>query len=171
MDNQNAGVTIAELTPGGIAQIIAWQGFDQQISKIFGDIGQLDYDLSVTAGKYILFRISSDRVQVHHSSQDAITALIGRIDPETCAVCNLSHARAHLRLSGSKSCSSLQSLVALDFNQSAFPVRAFRQTAIHGIHTLILRTAPDAFELWLPSSWARSAQQYIPDATRHFDHV
>ncbi len=89
--------------------------------------------------------------------QEAVPADIGQ-----CL--DLSHARCRLRLQGPAAVATLQKLFALDFRDAAFPVGQIRLSGAHHLPAMLHRTAPDAFELYLHTTYAHDQVESLFDA-------
>jgi heterotetrameric sarcosine oxidase gamma subunit len=77
---------------------------------------------------------------------------------------DLSHARCRLRLQGPGAVPTLQKLFALDFREPAFGVGEVRLSGAHHLPALLHRTATDAFDLYLHTTYAHDQAESIFDA-------
>jgi heterotetrameric sarcosine oxidase gamma subunit len=77
---------------------------------------------------------------------------------------DLSHARCRLRLQGPGAVPTLQKLFALDFRESAFGVGEVRLSGAHHLPALLHRTAADAFDLYLHTTYAHDQVEGLFDA-------
>jgi heterotetrameric sarcosine oxidase gamma subunit len=77
---------------------------------------------------------------------------------------DLSHARCRLRLQGPGAVPTLQKLFALDFRQPVFGIGEVRLSGAHHLPALLHRTAADAFDLYLHTTYAHDQAESIFDA-------
>lgn len=77
---------------------------------------------------------------------------------------DLSHARCRLRMQGPGVVPSLRKLFALDFREPAFAVSEVRLSGSHHLPALLHRTAPDAFDLYVHTTYAHDQVESVFDA-------
>lgn len=77
---------------------------------------------------------------------------------------DLGHARCRLRLQGPGAVPTLQKLFALDFRAPAFGVGEVRLTGAHHLPALLHRTAADAFDVYLHTTYAHDQIESLFDA-------
>lgn len=155
-DGEAVVVTIASAR--SLTQIAGWAGFGAHASGLLGRLGlafPATYDRAATANGLRVWRIAPDRLLLQ--SQEP-----SRLDrTPDLAVLDLSHAKIAVTLAGPGAAGLLARVAAIDFSQDAFPTGRFVQTAIHAVGVLIERTAPDAFELFVPVSWSQSVVEFL----------
>lgn len=162
------GVSICENRVGGLAQIVGWESFAEELSRVYNLTKPLSYNTRQTVGDFTFFRIAPERVQVHHPDAVVLAQRCKQLDAQKASYVDLGHARCRLCLSGSDAEQVLSRVTTLDVDVSAFPAGDFRQSGIHHIATFFHRTAEHEFELFVPTTWAVSVFEYIYDAALSF---
>lgn len=155
------GVRLSETRPGSIVQIAAWPGCGEAVRVAAGGAASLDLPAAPGAGvageTRSAFGIGPGRWLAVDRAEGLAAALRQAIGPDLGAVTDLSHGRTALRVEGGKAEWVLSKLFALDFAPAAFPPGAGRTAQHHhDITAQIQRTAPDAFDLYVFRSFARS---------------
>lgn len=154
------GVVMSETQPGSIVQLAAWPGETAAMLAAIashtgltlpdapggGVSGEAKAGFGFAPGKFL---VVDEAEGLADSLSQAIPASLG-------TVTDLSHGRAALRLAGPRSGWVLAKFFAVDFSLPAFPVGKAISTGHHDIFALIQRTAPDAFDLYIYRSYARS---------------
>lgn len=166
-----AGATTVELHEkpvGGLVQIAGWDGFDTLIEALLGLSTPWSFQTAQAAQGGMVFKIAPTRVMLQHDDAAALASLTATLAPEQAGVVDLANAKCRLHLSGASAEAVLHRVAALDFSPEAFPVGDFRQSGIHHVAVLFHRTGPQAFELYIPTTWAMSIFEYMRDAARSF---
>lgn len=88
--------------------------------------------------------------------------------PDVGSVTDLSHARCRIRVSGAQTCTTLNKLFALDLRLSAFPVGQARLSGTHHVPSLLVRTAEQAFDWIVFTTYAQDQLETLIDAAREF---
>ena len=155
-----AGVNLSETAPGSIVQVTVWQGGEQAaIDAIWkltglelsarpghGVVARSNSGFGIGPGKFLL--VDEDE-GLEQRLRGAIPGLIG-------AVTDLTHGRTAIRIAGPKAERVLAKLFAIDFSPAGFPLSHGVSTAHHQIFAQIQRIAPDAFDVYVFRSFARS---------------
>ena len=85
------------------------------------------------------------------------------------ALVELSSASVAVTVAGERAADLLAVGAGLDLDEAAFPVGRAARTRLGNAVVLVRRTAPDAFELHAPRSYARSFWEWLEAAGREFD--
>lgn len=155
-----AGVVLSETRPGSIIQVAAWPGEEKAVMvAIQQAVGLKLPDGAgggVTAATKAAFGFAPGRFLVVTQAEGTGAELAKTIGVETGTVTDLSHGRTALRVAGPKAEWVMAKLFAIDFSLAAFPVGAGRSTTHHDVFAQIQRTGPDAFDIYVFRSFARS---------------
>ncbi|MER2537444.1 MAG: hypothetical protein ABTQ31_20025 [Rhizobiaceae bacterium] len=141
-----------------LTQIAGWGDFEPLASALLGALGltfPAAYDRATVSGAMRAFRIAPDRLLVQSPEPLNLRPANG------LAVLDLTHARLLLRVAGPGAAALLARAAAIDFSQKVFATGTFVQTAIHGVAVLIQRPEAEAFELFVPGTWAQSVFEFL----------
>ncbi len=153
-------VTLSEPRPGSIVQVAAFRGREAELIAAVALATGLE--LSATPGAGVLgearsaFGIGPGRFLLVDRDDGLSAALVTAIRPDISSVTDLGHGRTAIRIAGSSAGWVLSKLFAIDFDAAAFPVGSGRATQHHDIFAQMQRTGPDAFDLYVFRSFARS---------------
>lgn len=154
------GVVLTETRPGSIVQAAAWRGAQAALMAAIADMTGLALPDGagggVAAATKAAFGIGPGRFLVVDQAEGLAPRLAAAVTGETGTVVDLSHGRTAIRIAGPKAEWVLSKYFPLDFALPAFPLGAGRATQHHDILAQIQRVAPDAFDLYLFRSFARS---------------
>jgi heterotetrameric sarcosine oxidase gamma subunit len=155
-----AGVVLSETQPGSIVQLAAWQGREKAIITTIAEISGLKLPDGAGGGvaekRKAAFGIAPGKFLVVDDAEDLSAKYSAAILQEVGVVTDLSHGRTALRVAGARAEWVLSKLFAIDFSPTALPLGAGRSTSHHDVFTQIQRTGPDAFDLYVFRSFARS---------------
>lgn len=148
--------------PCAILQVECWAGsreaFEAAISAQLG--GELPAEVGETAH---LAGLQAVRIAPRRCWLVGDTLPVLSLAPEAGCALPLPEGRTRLRLSGRHVLDVLSACVAIDWNApQAAPGRAV-QTGFHRVPVLVLRKAPDACDLLVPRSFARSLTDWISE--------
>lgn len=154
------GVRLTEVRPGSIVQVAAWRGGEKAamaaIRKITGLALPDGAGGGVARDGKAAFGFAPGRFLVVDQAEGLADVLRRTVDPKTGTVLDLSHGRTALRVEGARAEWTLAKLFAIDFALVAFPLGAGRSTVHHDVFAQIQRSGPDAFDLYVFRSFARS---------------
>ena len=160
MEVTEPGVTLTETCPGSIVQVAAWPNTEAAVMSAIRTATSLVLPDGAGGGvveeSRAAFGFAPGRFLVIDQAEGAINRLSALVGPEIGTVLDLSHGRTALRISGNRVEWVLSKLFAIDFALVAFPLGAGRSTVHHDIFAQIQRTAPDAFDIYVFRSFARS---------------
>lgn len=155
-----AGVVLSETRPGSIVQVAAWPGEEKAVMDAIRAVASLKLPDGAGGGvatpTKAAFGFARGRFLVVTQAEGTGAELAKTIGIETGTVTDLSHGRTALRVSGPKAEWVMAKLFAIDFSLAAFPVGAGRSTTHHDVFAQIQRTGPDAFDIYVFRSFARS---------------
>ncbi len=155
-----AGVSITETRPGSIVQVAAWPGGEKAAMAAIQSVTGLKLPDGAGGGVArdgkAAFGFAPGRFLVIDQAEGLAERLSGAVKGETGTVLDLSHGRTAIRVVGPKAEWVLAKLFAIDFALPAFPVGAGRSTTHHDVFAQIQRTGPEAFDLYVFRSFARS---------------
>jgi methylglutamate dehydrogenase subunit D len=146
--SNGAGVTLSETFLGFTAEIAAFPGHQEAVSKLIGKAeARIDGSLS--------FQIARNRWLAAGSTKFR-AALENGTDEDQGSFVDLTHGRNVITVSGAKAEWVLSKLFAVDFRLSAFPEKSGLTTMHHDIFAQIYRAGAETFEIFVFRSFARS---------------
>ena len=86
-----------------------------------------------------------------------------------CSVVDITHARAGFRLAGTAA-KVLRKLVKLDLSDDRFAVGRAAELQLHHLGVMLIRVAPDAFDIYALSSFAEDVWDAVADASIEFGY-
>ena len=86
------------------------------------------------------------------------------LDPAMGSVTVLTAARARIALEGPAAREVLQKGIAVDLHPRAFPVGRAVFTGLDHVGVMLERVAEERWELFVPTTWARSVREWLDDA-------
>jgi sarcosine oxidase, subunit gamma len=116
-----------------------------------------------SAHKNILW-LGPDEWLVVESSPELLSRLKDRLKGIHSAVVDVTSSRMAIEVKGAHAEETLSKAATLDFGLRAFPVGACAQTNVARTQGIIWRTAPDAFVIYVRSSFARYLAAWLRDA-------
>ncbi|NRG18574.1 hypothetical protein HPQ64_12825 [Rhizobiales bacterium] len=167
-------LALREVLMGSICEVASWPDRLEAVASELGRTCGLELPKGpggFTAGSGIrLCWLAFGRFLV--ISEDAATtaALKERISAYDGSVVDLRHARHGVRIEGEKAAAVLNKAVAIDLHLAAFPPGALAQAPVHHIPVLILRIDETRFDIFAPSSLARSFAEWLEDASLEFGY-
>ena len=154
------GVALTEIEPGSIVQLAAWPGEEKAVIAAIREISRLDLPDGAGGGVArdgkAAFGIAPGRFLVVDEADGLFARYAAAILAGTGSVTDLSHGRTAIRIAGAKAEWVLAKFFAIDFSPAAFPLGAGRSTVHHDVFAQIQRSRPDAFDLYVFRSFARS---------------
>jgi methylglutamate dehydrogenase subunit D len=152
-------LTLSERFGVSIAEVAAWRGEEKSALAAIGKATGLKLAGKPGAGASgkacAAFNIGPGRWVVS-GEKSGLVADIDEATGENGTVTDLSHGRTIIRIDGPKSRWVLAKLFAVDISDGAFPLAHGLATAHHDILASIQRTGPDAFDIYVFRSFARS---------------
>lgn len=169
-----ARLTLHALALPAVVEIGAWPGRLEAVSLRLEELAALP--APGRPGRFaqgpaaLLGWVAFGRFLWLSAAAEDVARLEAAFDGGEAAVVDLTGARVGARLVGSAAADLLNKAVAIDFSPRAFPPGALAQTVIHDCPVLVLRRAPDAFDLLATASLAQSLIDWLRDAALEFGY-
>ncbi len=113
------------------------------------------------------YRIAPERLLlISDADADLFNKVLGAVTLEMAAVSDIGHSRARLILEGEDAQPLLARLVPLDFGPAGLLPGQYAQSFLHDVNLLIHRQEEHLFNLLVPLSFSKSAQEWIAHAHR-----
>lgn len=164
LSDQHAPLILSEQALGTLWQVAGWRDFETAVEPLLAALGFAglgDYRSVRTSASTECYCIAPDRILLRCPDSGVLLAALDRAPPGRLAALDLSHARIVIRASGEAAVDLMARLAPLDFADAAFPIDSFAQTGIHGVPVLIRRWAEEAFDLFVPVTWAVSVWEWV----------
>ncbi|GAB4356471.1 MAG: sarcosine oxidase subunit gamma [Oricola sp.] len=153
------GVVLSERFGLSIAELSAWRGADAKMRAAIRSAAGLALKTAPGSGMHrqgvSAFNIAPGRWLVSGDASGLVSAL-DRAAGGHGTVTDLSHGRTVIRIDGEKSRWVLAKLFAVNLADGALATGDGLATAHHDIHAQIQRVGPNAFDLYVFRSFARS---------------
>lgn len=160
--NASAGVTLTEVPDLSLWQLAAWPDTLQSLSKSvaaeLGTDGVPGFGQALTNGAVSMLRIEPLKFWV-------IGAPLS--ERQEGAVLDLSHSRTHIRISGEKATTVLNSYLPLDLRSNSFAVGSVASTAFHHVGVTLWRSE-QGYELFIPRGFAVSLWELLIEAAEQY---
>jgi len=170
----HSSLVLREIRPRSVVQLTAWPETLQAVRAVIAELlGVAAPRLGSAAGdpNVTIAAAAPGSYLIAAAAPDLASRLQSALAAEQGTVTDLSHARTLFRLEGREAAAFLQTVIAIDLEQSAFPPGRIAQTAVHHIGVLVHRHGPAAFDLWAPRSLAESLAEWLLDAGLEFGLV
>ncbi len=156
----DAQVQLGTRSIGGLWQIAGWDSFESAAENVLQHLGIRsvgNYRDAQVENTTVAWRISPDKVLVETSVD------LTSFATSDLAVLELTHARAVIKLAGSRSRDLLAQVVAIEVTATQFKPGEFRQTGIHHVGVLIYCTGHSKFDILVPTTWAETIWSFLFD--------
>ncbi len=158
------GVTLTEVPDLGLHQIACWPetlaAVGQQAAVMAGCAAAPKPGQAVTGSQGSLLRIEPLKWWLFGAEATAIAAEQGN-------TLNISHARTHLRITGTQATTLLNRHLPLDLRAAAFPVGTVASTAYHHVGVTLWHSE-QGYELFLPRGFAVSLWEGLLASAEQF---
>lgn len=161
----SGALVIGARVPDTLWQMAGWAAFESRAAAALHELGLPGiggYREAQRAGAVTSWRIAPDRLLIEGAGD------LGRFHSDALAVLDITHGRAVITLTGPPARDLLAQLTAVDVSAAALTPGGFRQLGIHGIGVLLACTGPDAYELFVPSTWAASIRDLIAENAKPY---
>lgn len=147
-----AGTTLAEATLGPVTSVAPYPGREKKVNTALKPLGLTFPAPNTQSAKGAVRLLWAGRDMAFLIGAEAPGALA-----DHAALTDQTDGWATLTLTGPAAVDALMRLVPLDLRLSAFPVGRTTRAPLNHMQMQITRTAPDAFELMVFRSMARTA--------------
>ena len=160
--NTNAGVTLTEVPDLSLWQVATWAdslgGLSQSVAAELGISSVPGFGQAQTNGTVSMLRIEPLKFWV-------VGAALSEV--QDGAVLDLSHSRTHVRLSGEKATTVLNSYLPLDLRARSFPVGSVASSAFHHVGVTLWHSE-HGYELFIPRGFAVSLWESLIEAAEQY---
>ncbi len=157
---------IVEVAGRDLVQLAGWPASfgraTAKLAELTGYPAPGDTRRAITRGSATSFRVGPERLWLAApTGAISISSLRQAFAADEAVIAELGHARTVLRVTGSAAPELLARCVAVDLDPVVFPPGAFAQTPLHQVGVLLHRVDRDAFDLYVPRSYALSVWDWL----------
>lgn len=164
VSDSGAGVTLTEIPDLTLWQLAAWpESIDRLSKSVAGELGLSNvpgFGQTHINGSVSMHRVEPLKFWI-------IGAAPGSCEASDGAVLDMSHSRTHIRLSGAKADTVLNSFLPLDLREQSFTVGTIASTAFHHVGVTLWRS-DQGFELFVPRGFAVSLWELLVEASGQY---
>jgi sarcosine oxidase subunit gamma len=157
-----------ELTGWSLTQFAFWSESIAPVAdayhRVFGEPMPARVGDVSAKGPVSAIRVGPDRIWIVDDAGNLASLLAGAVDRRAVSVTELTHGRCRFRLTGPRACDVLATGIALDLDEAALPPGQAAQTMLHRISVLLHRLGEQAFDLYVPRSFAVNIREWLADA-------
>jgi sarcosine oxidase subunit gamma len=162
-------LAIAEISGRDLVQLAGWpDSFATVASRIYQLVGASlpqETNRASATGETTVLMVGPERLWIAAPVARSLgAALRAMVTPHEAVVTDLGHSRTVIRITGPSATALLARGVAIDLDDSAFPVDRFAQTAMREVSVLLHRVAGESFDLYVPRSFAEWLWDWLKEA-------
>jgi sarcosine oxidase subunit gamma len=159
-----------EMHGWSLVQIAGWYGsaaaIENTIAQVCGIPPPPEAGGVAVAGTISLIQVGAGRIWLVDEVGDVAARMVGAVDDALGCVTPLGEGRRRFRLSGKRVPEVLQSLVALDPSSLSFAPGRAAFTMMHRVSVLLHRLASTMVDLYVPTTFSTSLEEWIGEAVR-----
>jgi len=164
VSSSDAGITLAEIRDLTLWQLAVWPDSVARVSESVACQLALQtapgFGQSVSHNGVSMLRIEPLKFWI-------TGAVLSDQQASDGAVLDLSHSRTHVRLTGDKATTVLNSYLPLDLRDQSFPTGSVASTAFHHVGVTLWRSE-NGYELFIPRGFAVSLWEMLLDASEQY---
>lgn len=156
------GVTLGIRAPACLFQVQAFPGAVDTVKAALGHAGVSgDGDTDDVR----LLPSGPGRFLVEATDAGLLDRLAATIETDIGTITDLTDARWIVSVDGAQAAFILSKGINVDFAQSAMPAGTVMATGIHGISVLLIRRGDEAFDLFVPTTFAAALMEWLAEAS------
>jgi heterotetrameric sarcosine oxidase gamma subunit len=162
------GCRLSEITGWSLVQVAAFPGtaaaVETALAAAIGP-GPIECGTLVRSGDFQLFRAAPNVTWVM-SDIGAVPDI--RLDPSQGCITPLTDGRRRFRIDGPSTRDALAKAVALDLDPASFGIGRAALTGIHHVPVFLARVDDDAYDIFMPRTFASDLVHWLADAALEF---
>jgi heterotetrameric sarcosine oxidase gamma subunit len=171
-----AGQTGVRLQAGMLAsvtQVSTWisgvHGLEQALAAWLGQPAPALTGETLQRAQGLLMRTGPEEfLWVAEQADGTLAGLRDSVARDVGSVTELSHARCRIRITGDRCLEVLSKLFPVDVRPAAFPTGQLRMTGHHHVPAALHRTGPQAFDIYVFTTYALDQLQALEDAALEY---
>ncbi len=165
-------VTLSEVRGRRIVQAAGWPDtFDavsRRIAEAAGGTVPGTFGVAAVADTVTAIWAGAERLWFTADDPNLMSRFEGKFMDDDAVFLDVSDSRTILRIGGLRARDVLAKGVAVDVHTSVFPVQAIAHTMVEHAGVLLHRVGPEAFELYVPRSYAVNLWHWLTESTAEF---
>jgi sarcosine oxidase subunit gamma len=162
-------VKLGEQRGWSLTQLAGFAGTLGELGQLVRPLFGVDLPAKIgevaPAASHQLFKVGPEQFWILGPRQDDLAPrLQAELAPATGAVTPLYHSRTRIFVEGEAARELLAKGIPLDLHPDLFRVRDFALTGLHHTPVLLLRSAPDRYEILAMRSFALAVWAWLTDA-------
>ena len=167
-------VTLSEVRGRQIVQAAGWPNtfyaISRRIAEAAGGTVPGTFGIAAVADTVTAIWAGAERLWFTADDPTLMSRFDGKFTDEDAVFLDISDSRAVLRVTGLKARNVLAKGVAVDLHTSIFPVQAIAHTMVEHAGVLVHRVGPEAFELYVPRSYAVNLWHWLTESAAEFGY-
>ena len=167
-------VTLSEVRGRAIVQAAGWPDSFENVSKRLaeaaGGTPPETFGIASIADTVTVLWAGAERLWFTADDYGLIARFDGCVNDEEAMLLELTDSRTIFRIKGEAARQVLAKGVAVDLHTSVFPVQAIAHTKVEHAGVLLHRVGPEAFELYVPRSYAANIWQWLTECSAEFGY-
>ena len=165
-------VTLSEVRGRWIVQAAGWPDtFDavsRRIAEAAGGTVPGTFGVAAVADTVTAIWAGAERLWFTADDPNLMSRFEGKFTDDDAVFLDVSDSRTILRIGGLRARDVLAKGVAVDVHTSVFPVQAIAHTMVEHAGALLHRVGPEAFELYVPRSYAVNLWHWLTESAAEF---
>ena len=167
-------VTLSEVRGRQIVQAAGWPdtfyAISRRIAAAAGGTVPGTFGIAAVADTVTAIWAGAERLWFTADDPTLMSRFDGKFTDEDAVFLDISDSRAVLRVTGLKARNVLAKGIAVDLHTSIFPVQAIAHTMVEHAGVLVHRVGPEAFELYVPRSYAVNLWHWLTESAAEFGY-
>ena len=167
-------VMLSEVRGRAIVQAVGWPDTFENVSKRLaeaaGGTPPETFGIASVADTVTVLWAGAERLWFTADDYGLIARFDGCVSDEEAMLLELTDSRTIFRIKGEAARQVLAKGVAVDLHTSVFPVQAIAHTMVEHAGVLLHRVGPEAFELYVPRSYAANLWQWLTECSAEFGY-
>lgn len=167
-------VTLSEVRGRRIVQAAGWsdtfEDVGRQIAEAAGGTVPGTFGIAAVADTVTAIWAGAERLWFTADDLALMSRFEGKFTDDDAVFLDISESRTILRVKGLRAREVLAKGVAVDLHTSVFPVQAIAHTMVEHAGVLVHRVGPEAFELYVPRSYAVNLWHWLTESAAEFGY-
>ena len=167
-------VTLSEVRRRRIVQAAGWpntfEAVARRLAEAAGGTVPHKFGMAAVADTVTAVWVGADRLWFTADDPTLMTRFAGTFTDEEVVFLDISDSRTILRIKGTRSRSVLAKGFAIDLHPDVFAVQAIAHTMVENTGVLLHRVGPEAFEIYVPRSYAVNIWHWLTASAIEFGY-
>ena len=167
-------VTLSEVRRRRIVQAAGWsdtfETVARRLAEAAGGTVPHEFGIAAVADTVTTIWVGADRLWFTADDPKLMARFAGTFTDEEVVFLDISESRTIMRIRGARSRNVLAKGFAIDLHPDAFPVQAIAHTMVEHTGVLLHRVGPEAFEIYVPRSYAVNIWYWLTVMAKEFGY-